>query len=515
MAVPYTFGTATAAIPLSQLDSNFSTTITLGNTAIQLGNTVTTLNNMTLANATISSGNVTLTNVTVATANVTTGNITTLAVGSGGIKSAGNVVVGTTDFTSTAVSGAMAVNGYGIYPYVTGGSTNTTIYSGVNWYTPTAYAGDNGATANTLNGFFSTVNIKNTGVGGTAALSGNGYNAFCNVESSGTAARLSLRGVSVTVQRNQAADTSTNGSNVLYGYQTSVAHSNPAPNSIVSTNVLSANFATTNLAGNVTNTLGGVFSSLNTGASATTYTCSSANMINFYQTGFSVGTATGNTATVTTGAAFYGSGPTVGATGTMTTYYGLFLGSASVAGTLTNNWGVYSADTAANNYFGGKVLVGVTSANANGGILQLSSGITFPATQVAATDANTLDDYEEGTWTPNVGGTATYTTQSGFYTKVGRLVTLQCQLTINVIGTGSTTTISGLPFAEGRGQIAPISIGYFASLATTVSFLSGYVGSSATTITFTSTTVAATGMNDAVAIFGSGTRVNLSITYQV
>ena len=55
MAVPYTFGSATAAIPLSQLDSNFSTTITLGNTAIQLGNTVTTLNNMTFANVTISS----------------------------------------------------------------------------------------------------------------------------------------------------------------------------------------------------------------------------------------------------------------------------------------------------------------------------------------------------------------------------------------------------------------------------------------------------------------------------
>jgi hypothetical protein len=72
MAVPFTFGSATAAIPLSQLDTNFATTITLGNTAIQLGNTVTTLNNMTLANVTISSGNVTLTNVSVANANVTT-----------------------------------------------------------------------------------------------------------------------------------------------------------------------------------------------------------------------------------------------------------------------------------------------------------------------------------------------------------------------------------------------------------------------------------------------------------
>ena len=43
MAVPYTFGSATTSIPLSQLDSNFATTITLGNTAVQLGNTITNL----------------------------------------------------------------------------------------------------------------------------------------------------------------------------------------------------------------------------------------------------------------------------------------------------------------------------------------------------------------------------------------------------------------------------------------------------------------------------------------
>ena len=55
MPVPNTFANATTSIPLSQLDANFATPITLGNTAIQLGNTVTTLNNMTFANVTISS----------------------------------------------------------------------------------------------------------------------------------------------------------------------------------------------------------------------------------------------------------------------------------------------------------------------------------------------------------------------------------------------------------------------------------------------------------------------------
>jgi len=55
MAVPYTFANATTAIPLSQLDNNFATPITIGNTATQLGNTITTVNNLTLANVTISS----------------------------------------------------------------------------------------------------------------------------------------------------------------------------------------------------------------------------------------------------------------------------------------------------------------------------------------------------------------------------------------------------------------------------------------------------------------------------
>lgn len=76
MPVTYTFATATTSIPLSQLDSNFATTITLGNTAIQLGNTVTTLNNMTLANVTISSIASAINNVSLTNVSITTGNIT-------------------------------------------------------------------------------------------------------------------------------------------------------------------------------------------------------------------------------------------------------------------------------------------------------------------------------------------------------------------------------------------------------------------------------------------------------
>lgn len=76
MAVPYTFGTATAAIPLSQLDSNFATAITIGNTAVYLGNTTTSFGNVTLTNVTISSVASTFPNNYLANSSATLGNAT-------------------------------------------------------------------------------------------------------------------------------------------------------------------------------------------------------------------------------------------------------------------------------------------------------------------------------------------------------------------------------------------------------------------------------------------------------
>jgi hypothetical protein len=79
------------------------------------------------------------------------------------------------------------------------------------------------------------------------------------------------------------------------------------------------------------------------------------------------------------------------------------------------------------------------------------SGISFPATQSASSDANTLDDYEEGTYTPSVtgstsGGPFTFGTQSGYYTKIGREVKVSMFMSHN-----STVTFVGaykisLPF---------------------------------------------------------------------
>ena len=114
----------------------------------------------------------------------------------------------------------------------------------------------------------------------------------------------------------------------------------------------------------------------------------------------------------------------------------------------------------------GRLLVGVGSATANGGILELSGGITFPATAVAATDANTLDDYEEGTFTPTAtgetsAGTTTYTVQEGIYTKIGRQVTVSLSIRYTATTGSGLLKIGGFPFtavAANSGYTAPVEI---------------------------------------------------------
>ena len=75
-----------------------------------------------------------------------------------------------------------------------------------------------------------------------------------------------------------------------------------------------------------------------------------------------------------------------------------------------------------------------------------SSGITFNGDTAAA---NALDDYEEGTWTPEMiggGGTGTYSTRYGWYTKIGRQVTIVWDVSFQKSTISSTVGMSGLPF---------------------------------------------------------------------
>jgi hypothetical protein len=99
---------------------------------------------------------------------------------------------------------------------------------------------------------------------------------------------------------------------------------------------------------------------------------------------------------------------------------------------------------------GGTLTGGLTM----GGLLNLGSTgqIQFPATQNPSSNANTLDDYEEGTFTPSLFASfgsisyTGYTTQNGNYIKIGRMVHCRFQIQVTKSGSGNTG-VSGLPFA--------------------------------------------------------------------
>ena len=90
------------------------------------------------------------------------------------------------------------------------------------------------------------------------------------------------------------------------------------------------------------------------------------------------------------------------------------------------------------------------------GLITTNGQVKFPSSQNASADANTLDDYEEGTWTPTVSRTSseptvTYIRRDGHYIKVGKLVTLFCSIqlsAVSVAGSG-VNRIIGLPFNYG------------------------------------------------------------------
>jgi hypothetical protein len=119
------------------------------------------------------------------------------------------------------------------------------------------------------------------------------------------------------------------------------------------------------------------------------------------------------------------------------------------------------------------------------------AGITFPATQSASTDANTLDDYEEGTFTPTTigtttAGTGTYSANSqiGRYTKIGNRVYFTIYLTWTAhTGTGYMS-VAGLPFTSiaTAGTFNALSTWYQNITMTALNLLTAYVNVNATSV---------------------------------
>jgi hypothetical protein len=157
---------------------------------------------------------------------------------------------------------------------------------------------------------------------------------------------------------------------------------------------------------------------------------------------------------------------------------------------------------------GDQLVVSQTSVKPNV-LLDISGAsagqIKFPAGQNASSDANTLDDYEEGTFTPTAtgvtvnSGTPVY---SGAYTKIGRIVYItiaQSGGDITLLGNGSSS-FGGLPFTV-------------ASLSTSNALWSDGSAKTGTVYAYESSTVVY--ILQAISTFTNLTTLRITATYQV
>ena len=127
---------------------------------------------------------------------------------------------------------------------------------------------------------------------------------------------------------------------------------------------------------------------------------------------------------------------------------------------VSGSWSLITGYSGYSGYKGATGFTGATGSSGTSGYSWTSGQLAFPASQNASADVNTLDDYEEGTWTPTIIFDTTqlssYITQSGFYVKVGKMVTLTGYAEA-VIGSAASyiNFMSGFPFAVGTGPTCP------------------------------------------------------------
>ena len=122
-----------------------------------------------------------------------------------------------------------------------------------------------------------------------------------------------------------------------------------------------------------------------------------------------------------------------------------------------------------------------------------------------------LDDYEEGTWTPTLGGNSSCDIETGTYTKIGNIVYAYCRIRPTSLGTGSSNTISGLPFTCNNDN-GGVMIGYYDGSAVSSVEIGGVVNSNGSIGLFTKTS--ATNNTGTGAFFQNNCRIYLSTVYQ-
>jgi hypothetical protein len=200
-------------------------------------------------------------------------------------------------------------------------------------------------------------------------------------------------------------------------------------------------------------------------------------------TTFSAGSTGLTPSTATSGAVTLGGTLAVANGGTGITSFGTgvatFLGTPSsdnLASAVTNETGSGNLVFATQPVFTNTVGIGGATASTSG------SGITFAATQSASTNVNTLDDYEEGTWTITTDFSGTNNSiplsNQGTYTKIGKLVAITGYSVFDKgSGTTGTLTLGGLPFTRSNNPNSgnAVNIGFNIRVGRTGYVLAGYV----------------------------------------
>lgn len=128
----------------------------------------------------------------------------------------------------------------------------------------------------------------------------------------------------------------------------------------------------------------------------------------------------------------------------------------------THDIGASGATRPRDFYLGRNAVVGGT-LGVTGLITATAGQIAFPAVQNASSNANTLDDYEEGTWTPTISSQTNCSSTSvtrAVYTKIGRLVYVQLSGTTTVAVTATSTSfVFTLPVNQGDNLELSVGMG--------------------------------------------------------
>ncbi len=155
--------------------------------------------------------------------------------------------------------------------------------------------------------------------------------------------------------------------------------------------------------------------------------------------------------------------------------------------------------------------------------LAVNSGVKFPATQVASADANTLDDYEEGSWTPAFSASTTTNfsydaATAGSYVKIGKMVYVNGYININSTGSSAGNLfISQLPFtiASGLNNTHAMTIGWYSILSGTLYAPTGIGVHSTNTIQLYRDVGNGSSQSFRVIDLSSFSKIAFSITYNI